>query len=295
MTRYFVFVFLTNFIAAFVYQRVKKIDLTKTIIVYVCLISLVMSVIYPFLLNWLNIFQVSFLYVFAALFVGIILANLDNKTFAALEKKLDNLKLPVQPLDLIKAVQKRVTDFKKVPQKVYPSIVAADERPEPESEEGLDVPVAVELETAASLLNESPELQPPMDQTGESLSDINFYIDKGFAAKLDRNFDLAVAYFRQALGLSPANDLMTLLVFDISSMCRELGKYQEAKEILNSFLETRGGELSDSLRRDISTSIEYLNILQDILQENNTPNLPIASLPSTIREAADARLAEQAS
>ena len=68
MVRYFAFVFITNLAAAFFYQRIRQINLSKTIIIYTTGFSLLMSIIFPFILKWLNVFQLIFLYVFITSF-----------------------------------------------------------------------------------------------------------------------------------------------------------------------------------------------------------------------------------
>ncbi len=116
------------------------------------------------------------------------------------------------------------------------------------------------------------------------------YVDRGFDAKTGGKLDLAIKYFSSALDLDPPPDLKKMLVYDLHSMYRELGQYPEAKQCMEDLLESTSGDLSNEEVREIKISIKYVEILQEMLNKANTPNLPYSKLPALIKVSVEGKV-----
>lgn len=125
--------------------------------------------------------------------------------------------------------------------------------------------------------------------TGDLLND---YISKGFDAKMQGKLDLAVKYFESALELNPSQSLRFLIITDMCAMFKELGQYKKAREALQVFLNTVGTNIKQDMKRDILCEIKHLELLMEMLQKANTPNLPISMVPNLIKVTVEERLGQ---
>lgn len=118
----------------------------------------------------------------------------------------------------------------------------------------------------------------------------NSYIDRGFDAKARGKLDLAVKYFSSALELKPPFDLEVMLVFDICAMLRELGQYRKAGECMVQMQKKRAAELQPAMAEEMTVSLKYMEILQEMLARANTPCLPFSKIPALIIVSAEEKL-----
>lgn len=112
---------------------------------------------------------------------------------------------------------------------------------------------------------------------------LNSYIILGFDAKAKGKLYLAAKYFVFALEFNLPLDLGTELVFDMCSMLMGAGHYRKAKECLQQFQKRRSSELASSVIKDIKTNIKYLEILQEILLDMDSPNLSFSMVPESVK------------
>lgn len=312
MVWYFAFVLFTHAAAVLFYYKIKKVNLLSGIFMYVMAASLLMSVIFPYLIVWLTIFQTSILYLGVAFLAGMYFTRLDGikaVTVNQEEKKEFNEDF-LQPESEEEKELENNNELAEEDELVEESELVKDneieEVNEIEENKELILPTESKEDVDVNYYDEeliSPEksfvfLQVKGDNTmvnsKEAKKKLNSYIDQGFEAKARGDLEAAVDCFTKALELSPSNDMMTFLVLDISTMYKELGRYNEARGILETFIETFGNILNDNIRRDIKANIEYLFILSELLIKANTPNLPLGLVPAIIKLGADEKLAKRA-
>ncbi len=132
------------------------------------------------------------------------------------------------------------------------------------------------------------------DDSGERYGEdlLNSYIILGFDAKAQGKLFLAAKYFYAAICLDPPTDLETELVFDISSMYKGVGRYQEAKECLQEFEDRKSADLPASIIKEVKINIRYLEVLQEMLEESGTPRTPFSMVSDTVRTAVEDRIKE---
>ncbi len=116
---------------------------------------------------------------------------------------------------------------------------------------------------------------------------INSFVDKGFVAKLQRQYEQAIQLFIEAVKLHPPVDLVQLLMLDISSMHIEMGNYRQAWICMENLLQDYEDYIKPELRKDIFTQMKYLEILQDLMRKYNLSPLPLAEIPDIIRFTAE--------
>lgn len=113
------------------------------------------------------------------------------------------------------------------------------------------------------------------------------YITRGFDAKEAGKLDLAIKYFISAMELEPPVDLAEMLQFDVYTMLRETGNYIKAIESMEYFLKSYESVLPASNITEIKNQIKYTEILQELLEKANTPNLPFSKIPALIKISLD--------
>lgn len=338
MARYFTFVFISNMVAVLLYHKIKRVNLEKKTLMYITGISLLMSMLFPMLLNRLTIVQIIFLYLPVTILAGIALSVYDRPKPVPITEPGDNdakcefqhqcaenhsaefaeqvaIAMQEDPVEddgdnevskdtimifseeeqlfqspeeitesevVEEDVEIKATETKSI--EINP-LIYEDESPKEESPKENRTHVEnVFFTPIAFLLNKGEK------EMEESIDLLEACIDKGFDAKLRGEVEEALDFFIKAIRMSPPYEVMTLLVLDISTMYKDLGRYDEAIGILDTYLAISSDKMTDSLRRDITTNIEYLRIIKELLQKANTPNLPISRVPTIIKAAADKRL-----
>ena len=126
----------------------------------------------------------------------------------------------------------------------------------------------------------------------QKIDSLNTYINKGFESKTENKLDDAIMFFLKALEFPVALDLELMLVFDICTLSKEIGKYDLAIDTLNKCLKKNSTILSSSNLKEISLNLKYLEYLQEILVKVNTPNLSISKIPTIIKVSVDNKINE---
>lgn len=129
-------------------------------------------------------------------------------------------------------------------------------------------------------------------QQSRSLDEL---INGGFDAKEHGSWEEAISLFRQGLEVTRSLDLALLLVLEISCLYRDNGRYQQAIEVLSSFLNLYGGSLDDSRQMKLKNEIFYLETIYQLLHKSGTPNLPSSRIPRLIKLRAEELLRKRQS
>jgi tetratricopeptide (TPR) repeat protein len=95
-----------------------------------------------------------------------------------------------------------------------------------------------------------------------------YYIDLAFEAKFSGDLTEAIKLFLHATEFGLTKDVAQMIILDISSMYKELGRYTEAGNFLNKYLKVHGDNLTFQTRRQIMLDIEQLKDLARKTQLN---------------------------
>ncbi|MHB1167184.1 MAG: hypothetical protein ACYC0N_01430 [Carboxydocellales bacterium] len=95
-----------------------------------------------------------------------------------------------------------------------------------------------------------------------------YYIDLAFEAKFSGDLTEAIQLFLQATEYGLTKDVTQMIILDISSMYKELGRYTEAGDFLNKYLKVHGDNLTFQTRKQIMLDIEQLKDLARKTQLN---------------------------
>ena len=123
--------------------------------------------------------------------------------------------------------------------------------------------------------------------TQRQLKSLNELINGGFDAKEQGRWEEAVSLFRQGLEVSRSPDLSLLLVLEISCLYRDNGCYQQAIEVLSSFLNLYREILNTSQRAKLQHELFYIETVYHLLQQSGTPDLPSSRVPRLIKLKAE--------
>lgn len=112
-------------------------------------------------------------------------------------------------------------------------------------------------------------------------------ISRAFEAKHKRDYTSAAEYFKKALRLKPESKLAVLLAADISGIYRNLGRYEDALQILRSTLRKEKSSLDQSLVQKINEDLDYLAALYSLLKKAGQADLPYVKVSSDFKRKAE--------
>ncbi|WP_418792040.1 hypothetical protein [Phosphitispora sp. TUW77] len=326
MTRYYLAVIVINILfAAIFYFKLTDTGLSTKAFIFIGGLSVLMGLIFPFLVGFFNIYIViginlliillgtyhiskmehsvspgtqlentdPALQVAAAAEDFIILDNLDEGDTAeeAVTEEIEDEEAAVEEV-----ITEEIEDEEDTVEEAVTEEIE-DEELEPETENNIEdrtVRLDDNLVGLPGLENiaQGEEIMISEQHGEEEVLELMYsYVDRGFDAKTAGKLDLAVKYFSSALDLNPPPDLHRMLIFDLYSMYRELGQYAAAKQCMEEFSGFMS-DLSAEVTREIKTNIKYIEILQEMLNKANTPNLPFSKLPALITVSVEGKVNE---
>jgi len=112
-------------------------------------------------------------------------------------------------------------------------------------------------------------------------------ISRGFDAKVKKEYTAAAEYFKKALQLNPEPKLAALIAADISGIYRNLGRYEEALQVLRSTLHDKKQSLDEALVQILNRDLNYLSALHSLLKKTGQAHVPYAQVSSDLKRQAE--------
>ncbi|WP_449240467.1 hypothetical protein [Desulfoscipio gibsoniae] len=104
--------------------------------------------------------------------------------------------------------------------------------------------------------------EPDSDRVETNRTDLNRFIELGFASKQNGDYLGAATTFLKALQMRPNTKLALLLAVEVSEIYREAGQFWQATEILNTLIKSRRADLDGE-------KVEKLELKINQLQESH--------------------------
>ena len=295
MTRYYITVILINILfAAFFYFKLTNTGLSTKAFIFIIGFSTLISMSFPLLIGFFNPYAVIGIDLCIAFLAAYIITGGENLTDAVPESV--NI-TPNEPGAVISNGEEN-----------GPTVAEeeADNMAETETEyvAETETEYVAETEVEAVAETEADEIINDISNTTQGEGDIiseqrgnedvldliYSHVSRGFDAKTEGKNDLAAKYFSLAVDLNPPADLKKMLVFDMYTLFRELGQYQEAKNCLEGFQRNSTLKLGPDITREIKVNLKYIALLQEMLDKAGTPNLPFSKVPALIKISVDGKV-----
>ncbi len=126
--------------------------------------------------------------------------------------------------------------------------------------------------------------QPLPDQDNSAVNDA---IDSAFKAKEQDGPYEAEKYFAKALALSGDLSVKGMIHTELVFLYKEMGRYPEAAERLESFVRDNSTQLPPSLQKHFQQMASYLQMIDDLLKKAENPGIPFSQVPGIIKDRAE--------
>lgn len=107
------------------------------------------------------------------------------------------------------------------------------------------------------------------------------WIEMGFAAKGQEDFDRAAVCFTRALQVSTDDELKYLLGMELVSVLQNIGNYEQAEIILDDLLQTISAQ--PAMIMELRQQKQYVSLLGDELNRLGLAGTPIFEVPRFVR------------
>ncbi|MDD4803175.1 MAG: hypothetical protein PHF24_09590, partial [Syntrophomonas sp.] len=186
------------------------------------------------------------------------------------------------------------TEAETEPEQILEPELEPDLESEPELEPELQPEAEAETEPELILEPElEPELQPEPEPEAISYDEINKLIDMGFIRKSAKQYEDAVRNFALACELTRDAELKYLLTMEILNLYKDLGRYEEAENLLNINIYNGKNNLQPDIINEMNRQLSFMRILRAELSRLSIPDTPLAKVPRLVQLNVSAKMQQE--